>query len=300
MELGRHNVTCYDALGRGAPIIATARKRMNKNEKYEAVFKCAKQFLSDIITKYPELNQSILEKHLKHEARFDNIIDANKRLIESLSNRNMMASVINFKGKETQLRSILCDYDPQAIINKYPNANLLLDVFKKNFEIKNVQSKANLWRKFSEGIISGSKFMASFKDKEEFDNFIKTFVLNKYTKAALPMLLSKEIKGFGLALACDFIKELGYRDYPKPDVHLIKIFRDLGLAPSAEPYEIYKAIIEMSETVGEDAYTVDKIFWLISSGRFYLVNINTGRKRDEFIKYAQKCLNIHDKNRQSP
>lgn len=40
----------------------------------------------------------------------------------------------------------------------------------------------------------------------------------------------------------------------------------------------------MAETVGEDAYTVDKIFWLISSGRFYLVNIDSGRNRDRFIK----------------
>lgn len=270
---------------------------MNKEEKYKLVFECAKQFLKDIIAEYPDLNQSILEKHLEHEARFDNIVDANKRLIESLSNRNMMASVINFKGKETQLREILCNYEPQAIINKYSSANELFGAFKKNFEIKNVQSKGNLWRKFSEGIISGSKFMASFKNKEEFDSFIKTFSLNKYTKAALPMLLSKEIRGFGLALACDFIKELGYRDYPKPDVHLIKIFSSLGLATSTEPYEVYKSIIEMSEAVEEDAYTVDKIFWLISSGRFYLVNINTGRKRDEFTRYAKKCLNAHDKNR---
>ena len=271
---------------------------MNNTEKHKLIFECAKQFLKDIIAKYPDLNQSTLEKHLEHEARFDNIIDANKRLIESLSNRNMMASVINFKGKETQLRSILCGYDPQAIINKYSSANELFDVFKKNFAIKNVQSRGNLWRKFSEGIISGSKFMASFRDKQEFDSFIKTFSLNKYTKAALPMLLSKEIKGFGLALACDFIKELGYRDYPKPDVHLIKIFSSLGLSISTEPYEVYKSIIEMAEAVGEDAYTVDKVFWLISSGRFYLVNINTGRKRDEFIRYAKKHLNTHDKNRQ--
>lgn len=261
---------------------------MNIEEKYITVFKCAKQFLTDIIAKYPELNQSVLKKHLEHEAKFDNIIDANKRLIESLSNRNMMASVINFQRRERQLRPILCDYNPQAIADKYPNANELFDVFKKNFEIRNIQSKRNLWRKFAEGIISGSKFMASFKNKEEFNGFIKTFALNKYTKAALPMLLSKEIKGFGLALACDFIKELGYRDYPKPDVHLIKIFSDLGLASSTDPYEVYKSIIEMSEAVGEDAYTVDKIFWLISSGRFYLVNINTGRKRDEFIRYAKK------------
>jgi len=72
---------------------------------------------------------------------------------------------------------------------------------------------------------------------------------------------------------------------------LIKIFSNLGLAASTEPYEVYKSVIEMSEAVGEDAYTVDKIFWLISSGRFYLVDINVGRKRDEFIAYAKRrCL----------
>ena len=144
--------------------------------------------------------------------------------------------------------------------------------------------------KFSEGIISGSNFMASFKDKEDFDSFIKTFARNKYTKAALPMLLSKEIRGFGFALACDFLKELGYRDYPKPDVYLIKIFYGLGLAKSTEPYEVYKSIIEMAEAVGEDAYTVDKIFWLIGSGKFYLVNIFTGRNSDKFIKSIKTKL----------
>jgi len=72
------------------------------------------------------------------------------------------------------------------------------------------------------GVISGSRFMASFNSKDEFDNFINNFSLNKYTKEALPMLLAREIHGFGFALACDFLKELGYRNYPKPDVLPLK------------------------------------------------------------------------------
>jgi len=71
---------------------------------------------------------------------------------------------------------------------------------------------------------------------------------------------------------------------------LIKIFYSLELSPSTEPYEVYKSIVEMSEVVGEDAYTVDKIFWLVSSGRFYLVNIDTGRNRDKFIKSVKVDL----------
>lgn len=263
---------------------------MNKHNKYKFVFESAKKFLDETIAKHPNLDYSILEKHLQQESKFDNILDAHRRLIESLSNRNMMASVIGFNRREKEMGSILFEYDPNKILLVYKSADELLEKFKNKFNLQTIQNKRSLWRKFSEGIISGSNFMASFKDKDDFDSFISTFALNKYTKAALPMLLSKEIRGFGFALACDFLKELGYRDYPKPDVHLIKIFHDLGLSKSAEPYEVYKSIVEMAEIVGEDAYTVDKIFWLISSGRFYLVNIEIGRNRDKFIKSIKTKL----------
>ena len=259
---------------------------MDKVKKYKIVFDCAKNFLAEIIAQHPGLSKPILEKHLEHESKFDTMEDATKRLIISLQNRNMMASVINFKGREALFASILCGYNARTILKKYPGPGRLFEVFKKKFDIRNARSKGNLWWKFSEGIVSGSQFLASFKNKDEFDRFIKNFALNKFTKAALPMLLGQEIKGFGFALACDFLKELGYRDYPKPDVHLIEIFSELGLCQTRDPYEVYKAMIEMSETVGEDAYTVDKIFWLISSGRFYLTDIHAGRKRDEFIKYT--------------
>lgn len=260
---------------------------MDKNNKYKFVFESAKRFLKDIISKYPDLD---LEKYLEHKSKFENILDVHRRLIESLPNRNRMASVIGFSGREKEMRSILFGYNPAKILGAYKNADELLEKFRNKFNLQNAQGKRSLWRRFSEGIISGSNFMASFKDKDDFDGFIKTFARNKYTKAALPMLLSEEIKGFGFALACDFLKELGYRDYPKPDDHLIKIFHELGLSESAEQYEVYKSIIEMAEIVGEDAYTVDKIFWLISSGRFYLDNVKTGRNGDKFIKSIKTKL----------
>lgn len=263
---------------------------MTKEAKYKIVFKSALKFLNEIVSSHPDLNNSILERHLRHKSKFDNISDANRRLIESLQNRSMMAKVINFRERENEIRSTLHGYNPKKILQRYKNANELVNEFKNRYNLNNLQSNRNLWFQFSEGILSGSKFMASFKDKEDFDTFIKVFDRNKFTKAALPTLLSKEIKGFGFALACDFLKELGYRDYPKPDVHLIKIFYELGLSASSEPYEVYKSIIEMSDAVGEEAYKVDKIFWLISSGRFYLADIKTSRNRDKFIESVKVNL----------
>lgn len=33
-------------------------------------------------------------------------------------------------------------------------------------------------------------------------------------------------------------------------------------------------------------YKLDKIIWLICSGRFYLDDISVGRHKDDFIQYA--------------
>ena len=148
---------------------------MNKNNKYKFVFESARKFLNDIISKYPDLNNSILEKHLEHESKFENILDAHRRLIESLSNRNMMASAIGFNRREKEIRSILFGYNPTEILSAYKNADELLEKFRNKFSLQNAQGKRSLWRKFSEGIISGSNFMASFKNKDDFDSFIKTF-----------------------------------------------------------------------------------------------------------------------------
>jgi len=265
---------------------------MNIKNKHKFVYSHAKKFLDEVVSKNPNLNNSILEEHLEHKSKFDDISDANRRLIESLQNRWGMSNIIKFGDNEKDFSKILFEYNHIEILNNYKNADDLLDKFKLKFDMQNSHGKRSLWRTFSEGVIDGSKFMASFKIKEDFDCFVETFANThhkKYTKAALPMLLAREIKGVGFALACDFLKELGYRDYAKPDVHLKKIFNALGLSLS-DDYEVYKSIIEMSEAVNEDAYRVDKIFWLIGSGNFNLVKIDIGSNRDEFIEKVKADL----------
>lgn len=261
---------------------------MTKKEKHKLVFNEAKNLLDQIV-KENNISKKDLEKHFVCEAKIGNMRDIAKRLFESLANRNMMASVISFTKREKELKSVLFNYDTSKILETYKNTEDLISIFKKEFNLQNTQS-SSLWYKFAKGILSGSSFLSTFKSEKEFDKFVKNFELNKYTKAALPMLLEKEIYGFGFALASDFIKEMGYRDYPKPDIHLIDIFYELKLSGSRNQYDVYKDIIEMSEIVKEDAYTVDKIFWLISSGRFYEINKNVGRNKDKFIKLMKKKL----------
>ena len=104
------------------------------------------------------------------------------------------------------------------------------------------------------------------------------------------MLLSKEVFGFGFPLACDFLKELGYVQYSKPDTHLKEIFKELGLVESDNDYEVFKKIVKIGLLVKKDPAIVDKVFWLIGSGNFYESDVKIGRQKSQFIKYIKDKL----------
>lgn len=104
------------------------------------------------------------------------------------------------------------------------------------------------------------------------------------------MLLSLEIDGFGFALACDFLKEIGFFNFGKPDVHLKNIFYSLILTSSTNDYAVFKAIFRIANNVGVTSYKVDKLFWLIGSGNFYLDDIKVGNHRNEFISFVKEQI----------
>ena len=70
------------------------------------------------------------------------------------------------------------------------------------------------------------------------------------------------------------------------DVHIKDIFVAFDLCEDND-YSAYKAVIEMANIVKDSAYNVDKIFWLIGSGNYYLHNINIGRNKEQFIKLVK-------------
>ena len=110
------------------------------------------------------------------------------------------------------------------------------------------------------------------------------------------MLLSREIEGFGFALSCDFLKEMGYVNFPKPDVHLRDIFTSLGLCKNKpNDYQLFKAVIRVAGHAGVSPYNADKVFWLIGSGYFYSdLHVGNqgqvGSRKWEFIEYAKPLL----------
>lgn len=223
-----------------------------------------------------------------------------QRILESAANRGMSQGVIaGAIGGIGNLTNVLCDFEPEAIIKKYggrPSA--ILDAIERELQPTGQvrRTARSLWPLFCRTIVSGASFMSQFHSADEFYAWVDVFDRDDRSRPALPMLLPCEVAGFGFALACDFLKELGYFNFGKPDIHLCSIFKGLGLAePKASDYGVFKAITRVARHQEVSPYNVDKLFWLVGSGYFYNdryigSNGRIGTNRDEFIKQASAKL----------
>ena len=135
--------------------------------------------------------------------------------------------------------------------------------------------------------------MGQFKSGPDFLAWVQTFDDDSRKRAALPLLLSKEIDGFGFALGCDFLKRLGFLNFAKPDVHVKAITKGLKLSiETANDYVVFKDVVRIAAHCDKTPYDVDTLFWLVGSGRFDL-HPSIGRvatDRDGFSQKASRVL----------
>ena len=223
-----------------------------------------------------------------------------QRILESAQNANMKAGVIGGAiGGVEKLSLVLEDFNPKAVVAKYVSdwEAVLDDVVEKlepRGEIR--RTPRSIWPHYCQTIFSAANFVEQFSSASDFFGWVDFFDKDDRARASLPMLLSREIEGFGFALSCDFLKEMGYVNFPKPDVHLRDIFTSLGLCKDKlDDYQLFKAVIRVASHAGVSAYNADKVFWLIGSGYFYsdLHIGNQGRvgsRKREFIEYAKPLL----------
>lgn len=216
------------------------------------------------------LGPDALEKELNHYLgnKPDNISDVYRQMIGSLKNKQ---GWVNYIAPIQDMEQIFRDFNPRRINKLYGgNVEALYHTFEKLFGDRykfDVTNKRNSWLMYTKGVLSAAKFLSTFNDYRAFDEFVQSFFLNEYTIAALPMLLEKEIFGYGFPLACDFLKEIGYTKYGKPDVHLKDVFIGLHLVPNDSDYETFKAIVRTALLAHTEPVIVDKVYWIIGSGK---------------------------------
>lgn len=261
---------------------------MDEDTKLKKVYEEAYNFLKN------KVDVPVLKKQLEyyHTYKPNSIKDVFKQMVGSLKNKQ---GYVNFIADIDQMDSILLGFEPKIIFKKFDDdwKKLFLEFkekFGQNYKM-DIDNKRNAWVMYSRGVLSCSKFLSNFDSVKEFDDFVKSFFHNEFTIASLPMLLEKEIFGFGFPLACDFLKELGYVQYGKPDVHLKEIFMKLNLVESNTDYEFFKKIVKIGLLVKQDPVIVDKVFWLIGSGKFDKSDIKIGKQKSEFIASMKDKLN---------
>lgn len=260
---------------------------------YRQIFEIAREYLLS----FKEIDEDILQRHLNawEKPKPSSMNELLFGMLNSASNRQRMRNAI---GDVEELRPHLEDFNPESIMSKYGDDwEKLFDSIHENYTPPGPMEKTrnNFWVIFCKSILSASRFFSNYSTVAEFDEFVKQFYLNEYTRVALPLLLEREVFGVGFALACDFLKENGYSKFVKPDVHIKAIFKGIGISrPESGDYKVFKDVIRFSEEIGEIPYAVDKLFWLVGSGNFYLDGIEIRTNRDGFVEkvnaFAQKTL----------
>lgn len=275
----------------------------SQSELDKAAYKLAKDFLTDSLSRLglEEDASELIERYLHISAanRPETINELYYRLLESGQNAERKAKVIGGAiGGVRKLKPVLCTFEPAQVLEKYASEGEVLKDILTQLKPRGTinQTSKGLWPRYCRIILSGAKFLSQFASAKDFYDWVDFFDEDERARPALPMLVAQEIYGFGFALACDFLKELGYENFSKPDVQIKDIFPALGLCPfGTSDYEVFKAVARVARNVGVIPYNVDKLFWLIGSGYLYGDEHigNRGRirsRKKEFIALARPAL----------
>ncbi|MCP4352095.1 MAG: hypothetical protein GY795_42065 [Desulfobacterales bacterium] len=225
--------------------------------------------------------------------KLSSLPDVYKAILNHAKNRRGMPNSI---GDIDNIKHLLHDFDHKKVFELYNDWGAIFDaVIEDDYVPRGRMEKdnnKNHWVIYCKAIYSAAEFLTLFETYDEFSLFIEGFWTNEYTKLSLPLLLSKEIFGFGFALACDFIKENISPEFLKPDTHIRDIALGLGITKSENDFVIYRDVEKYCHDIDRLPYEVDKLFWLVGSGKFYMFNIKIDSNKFEFINKAKKLTTL--------
>lgn len=282
------------------PILWTGPKPSvleNSAEENLRIYQLAREYLLS----FDEISEEMINMHLAEwrSRKPNNIRGLFRAMILHAQNRQSMPNSI---GDIDHLSAFLFDFDPHLVLGKYNTWEQLFDtVANSSYRPPGrmlKENKLNHWVVYCKSILSCANFLTKFRDLREFDEYIEQFYVDDESRFKLPQLLSKEVFGFGFALACDFLKEVGYPEFVKVDVHIIEIAQGVGISAGNRDVEVFRDMIGFCRSIGKLPYEVDKLFWLIGSGKFYLHDIRIPTSKGEFIQSVRHKLPRFTNDRQ--
>jgi hypothetical protein len=278
-------------------IAKKAEHMISNEERNKLIFEEGKKYLLC----FSEINKKILNNQLRfpEENKPTTKNQLFKKMMHHAKNRRQMPNVI---GDVERLENILYGFDSNKVLERYNNWEKIFDRIARdeNFDTPREMkkdSKHNSWVIFCKSIISIAQFLHNFDDIYAFNDYVNQFLGTEDGRGRLelPLILKKNIFGYGFALACDFIKENISPEFIKPDRHIKDIFIGIGLSrKDSSDFQIFCDVIKYSNSIKEIPYTVDKLFWLIGSGNFHRSGITIDTDKNKFIEHIKK--NVRKRN----
>ena len=209
-------------------------------------------------------------------------------LVGSAGNRNMMPKVV-FRSTAAEwpdgYKEVFCDFKPKEFLDRYSSGDALFEEIQEKLRpnIQRALTKRSLWPLFCRSAISAAKFVVQFDTADDFRDWANRFRGDERSLIGLPLVIAAEVVGVQFALACDFLKELGYTEFGKSDVHVKDILTGCALCDSKEDIQIFKAIQRIAKNANCSNYEADKLVWLIGSRDFYKFGLTVDTSKTEFI-----------------
>lgn len=211
-------------------------------------------------------------------------------------NGAQIGNTVNFNANIVTLDNELCKFNPGEFLEKYN----LTDINKDNKEdnqiriedasetlsirlCKALHRKANNPHlpRYAKTLLYSAIYVHSFKNKKEIIEDLKKNYLKENYKDEEELIdyFREQIPaGFGVALACDFLKEFDNSfDLPKPDTHLMNTLNAFGINCKKE-YECINEMKNLTENINKSlkdeekltVYKFDRMIYLVCSQNFFL------------------------------
>lgn len=216
-------------------------------------------------------------------------------MIDHAQNRQGMPNSI---GDTNNLSKILFDFNPEKIKQRYDDWKALFETIEKSEYTPpgkmQIDNSHNYWVIFTKSIISIANYLSRFRTFDNYKKYVETFISeNLDIRLAFPLILKEEIFGYKFALACDFTKENVSPKFIKPDTHIKDIFVGVGLCEKDDnDYNIFRKVVDYCIEINEVPYAVDRLFWLIGSGKLF----KTEKRKDEVFFNTNKFEFIKEFN----
>lgn len=200
--------------------------------------------------------------------------DVLERVCITLQNYQGMKNYIGYDTRNKKsIQSTLFNFDLVQSAKAYLSGSDLFAAFLDHGVV--MMKSQHSWHKYCENLVNAFKWLSQFRDFAEFDKYVRSY---QGKEINLPIELDKKQDSFfGFALACDFLKELGYSSYSKPDEHILdivnaKTFKDLFYPYHIHiisPYLCFMEIKQIAKDNGVSEYHLDKLIWSICSGELH-------------------------------